>query len=110
MISTAAIGMAVFLAVLYFVPRLRPKEKSGRLARVRKAAFIGVALLLVYLPLGLYGFFGFLFGWHRFLSSDICRLRAVASVLALQQGCHFLRKKHHLHPGTRLLPYHQQLH
>jgi len=70
MISTTAIGLAVFLVFFYFIPRLRPKEKSGRLAGVRKAGRVGFVLLSVCLPLGIYEFFGFLFDWHRFLRPD----------------------------------------
>jgi Protein of unknown function (DUF2975) len=79
MISKTIIVFALLVALIYFVARMRPKGNSGRLARVRKAGLLGFALLSVSLPLGIYGFFGFLFGWHRFLSPDICR------VVVLQQ-------------------------
>jgi hypothetical protein len=79
MISITTTVFALLIALIYFVARPRPDGNSGRLARVRKAGLVGFALLLVCLPLGIYEFFGFLFGWHRFLSPDICR------VVVLQQ-------------------------
>ena len=79
MVSTTTIGFALLIALIYFVARLRAKGNSGRLARVRKAGLVGFALLSVCQPLGIYGVLGFLFGWHRFLSPDICR------VVVLQQ-------------------------
>jgi hypothetical protein len=73
MISSTTIGLAILLAVFYFILRRRPGEKSGRLGRVRKAGLVCFTLLSVCLPLGIYEFFGFLFGWHRFLGPDIYR-------------------------------------
>src|SRR4051812_1757933 len=86
MISPVTIGFLFLIALIYFVARRGPKEKSGRLARVRKAGLVGFALVSVCLPLGLYDFFGFIFGWHRFLSSDVCR------VVVLQQVFQFVKE------------------
>jgi hypothetical protein len=49
--------------------------KTGvtRLGRIKKASWFIVVLLAVCLPLSVHQFLGFLFGWNRFLSPDICR-------------------------------------
>lgn len=50
--------------------------------RVRNAGLIWVVLLFVCVPVGAYNSFGFLFGWHRFLSSDVCRVVVLQKVFA----------------------------
>ncbi|HTB83246.1 MAG TPA: DUF2975 domain-containing protein [Candidatus Sulfotelmatobacter sp.] len=47
---------------------------------MRKAGLVCLALLSVCLPLGIYEFFGFLFGWHRVLSPDIYRVVVLQEV------------------------------
>lgn len=79
MISTIIV-LAFLFALIHFAGRLRPKQNSGRLVRVRNAGFVGFALLSVCLPLSIYEFFGFLFGWHRFLSDDIYRVVVLQKV------------------------------
>jgi hypothetical protein len=73
-----AIAIIIFLFSAFFW--LCRFVRQDRLARVRKAGLIGFILLSVCLPLGIYEFFGFLFGWHRFLSPDICRVVVLQKV------------------------------
>jgi len=73
-----AITIVIFLFSAFFW--LFRFARQDRLARVRKAGLIGFILLSVCLPLGIYEFFGFLFGWHRFLSPDFCRVVVLQNV------------------------------
>jgi hypothetical protein len=76
------IALALLLVVIYFILSLRPKTNSGRLTGIRKASLICVALLAACLPVAAHDFFGFLLGWHRFLSADVCRVVVLQKVFA----------------------------
>jgi hypothetical protein len=77
---TVVVAIIIFLLCAFLW--LRRFARQDRLARVRKAGLIGFILLSVCLPLGIYEFFGFLFGWHRFLSPDIYRVVVLQKVFA----------------------------
>jgi hypothetical protein len=74
------IAIIVFLfSAFFWLCRFARQDRS---ARVRKAGLVGFILLSICLPLGIYEFFGFLFGWHRFLSPDIYRVVVLQKVFA----------------------------
>ena len=87
MIAKAEIVLvAVLLVICIAFRRLALKSgairqtRQARLIRVKNAGLIFMVLMAVSLPLGLYCYLGFLFGWDRPGSGEVCRMVVLQQV------------------------------
>ena len=66
------LGISFFIYVMFRL-RFSIKEaslgKASRLSRIKKVSYVVQCLLLILLPLGLYSFAAFIFGWPQFPST-----------------------------------------